>query len=125
MVGFLAAGFALNALGVIEPVWLQPAADLGVTVLLFAIGLKLDLPLLARPRIWGTTLAHGTGMVLIVTPLLSGLAALGLPPVAGTGPGGLALVAFALSFSSTVLAFKILEDRGSPHRCTGRWSSAS
>lgn len=112
LVGFLAAGVTLNAFGVAEPVWLQPAADLGVTVLLFAIGLKLELPMLTRPRVWGTTLAHGAGMVLVVTPLLLGLAALGLPPVAGTGAAGLALVAFAMSFSSTVLAFKILEDRG-------------
>lgn len=112
LVGFLIAGFTLKALGVPEPVWLRPAADLGVTVLLFAIGLKLELSLLTRRRIWATTTVHVAATVLVVTPLLIAGGALGLPPIAGTGPAGLALVAFALSFSSTVLAFKILEDRG-------------
>lgn len=112
LVGFLIAGFTLNALGVPEPVWLRPAADLGVTVLLFAIGLKLELSLLTRRRIWATTTVHVAATVLVVTPLLIAGGALALRPIAGTGPAGLALVAFALSFSSTVLAFKILEDRG-------------
>ena len=43
MVGFLAAGFVLNAMGVEGGPGLDRIADLGVQLLLFSIGLKLDL----------------------------------------------------------------------------------
>lgn len=41
MVGFLVAGFAYNFAGFETPDSLQTIADLGVTLLLFSIGLKL------------------------------------------------------------------------------------
>ena len=41
LVGFLGAGFALHALGAEGGPLLQQLADLGVTLLLFTIGLKL------------------------------------------------------------------------------------
>ena len=41
LMGFLAAGFALGALGMQNTPTLQHIADLGVTLLLFTIGLKL------------------------------------------------------------------------------------
>ncbi|MBL0712561.1 MAG: cation:proton antiporter [Desulfosarcina sp.] len=41
LIGFLAAGFVLNALGAEGGTFLQEIADLGVTLLLFCIGLKL------------------------------------------------------------------------------------
>ena len=40
LVGFLAAGFVINALNVEDVPQLEVLADLGVTLLLFAIGLK-------------------------------------------------------------------------------------
>ena len=43
MVGFLVAGFAYNFAGLDVPKGLQTIADLGVTLLLFSIGLKLKL----------------------------------------------------------------------------------
>jgi len=49
MVGFLAAGFALKALGAEGDEFLNVMADLGITLLLFSIGLKLKLKALARP----------------------------------------------------------------------------
>lgn len=59
LVGFLGAGFALHALGVEGGPVLDKFADLGVTLLLFTIGLKLRLrSLLAQKcgpqlqRIW-------------------------------------------------------------------------
>ena len=43
LIGFLAAGFLLNGLGIREAgEALQQLADLGVTLLLFTIGLKFD-----------------------------------------------------------------------------------
>ncbi|MSX08532.1 MAG: potassium transporter Kef, partial [Actinobacteria bacterium] len=55
LVGFLAAGFVINALDVGEVPQLDLLADLGVTLLLFAIGLKLDLRILLRREVWLTT----------------------------------------------------------------------
>ena len=43
MVGFLFAGFAYNLAALEVPTGLQTIADLGVTLLLFSIGLKLKL----------------------------------------------------------------------------------
>ena len=48
LVGFLAAGFVLNGLGFEGGETLQTFADLGVTLLLFSIGLKLRLRNLLR-----------------------------------------------------------------------------
>ena len=53
MVGFLVAGFMLNALGAEGGEFLNAVADLGITLLLFSIGLKLKLKSLARPEVWG------------------------------------------------------------------------
>ncbi len=51
LVGFLAAGFVLQACGVEGGETLQTIADLGVQLLLFSIGLKLNLRRLLRPEI--------------------------------------------------------------------------
>ena len=58
MVGFLAAGFAYNFAGLEVPEGLQTIADLGVTLLLFSIGLKLKLKDLATVEVWGTSVSH-------------------------------------------------------------------
>ena len=51
LVGFLAAGFILNALGVSGGTTLQMAADLGVTLLLFTIGLKVKIQSRRKSRL--------------------------------------------------------------------------
>jgi len=51
LVGFLATGFLLNAQGVTSGDMLQKLADLGITLLLFTVGVKLSLRTLARPQI--------------------------------------------------------------------------
>ena len=56
--GFLTAGFAYNFAGLEVPAGLQTIADLGVTLLLFSIGLKLKLKDLATAEVWGTSVAH-------------------------------------------------------------------
>ena len=112
MVGFLIAGFVLHFLGAKSDPFLLEIADLGVTLLLFTIGLKLRLSTLIRPEIWATTTVHMTGSVLFMVILLLGV---GLGNVLLFGDldfTGVVIVAFALSFSSTVFAVKILEDRG-------------
>ncbi|MFA0697798.1 cation:proton antiporter, partial [Vibrio sp. 10N.222.49.C9] len=46
LVGFLLAGFTLNAFGFESNDAINQLADLGVTLLLFTIGLKLDIKVL-------------------------------------------------------------------------------
>ena len=53
LVGFLAAGFLLNAFGVERSPLLDDIAHLGVLLLLFTVGLKLRLRHLLRAEVWG------------------------------------------------------------------------
>lgn len=113
MVGFLIAGFVLHLLGAEDGPFLRAVADMGVTLLLFTIGLKLRVNTLFRPEIWATTTIH---MALSVGFALSFILALGWAGFllfSEVDFGSALIAAFALSFSSTVFAVKILEDRGS------------
>ncbi len=112
LVGFLLAGFALHALGVEGGEVLQEMADLGVLLLLFTIGLKLRLRSLLVPEVWGSALVHMVLTVLFVTGFMLLSAVLGLTWFGHMELQSAALIAFALSFSSTVFAVKILEERG-------------
>ncbi len=120
MVGFLVAGFVLNTFGVASGEMLAKLADLGITLLLFTVGLKLDLKSLMRPQIWGTTLIH----MSIITSLFGGiiflLAIIGLPLFIDLTLEQSLLLAFALSFSSTVFVVKVLEERGEMNSRNGR-----
>src|SRR5210317_2465731 len=58
LVGFLATGFVLNYLGIASGEMLQKLADLGITLLLFTVGLKLNLRMLLRPQVWAVTGLH-------------------------------------------------------------------
>ena len=112
LVGYLAAGFGLHALGITPDDSLQSLADLGVTLLLFTIGLKLNIRSLFKPEIWGTATAH-MGIVVLLTVLNCFiLAYAGFKYFVGLDWAASALVGFAVSFSSTVCAVKILEERG-------------
>ena len=112
LVGFLAAGFGLRALGADGGELLQQIADLGITLLLFTIGLKLNLRSLLRPEIWAGTSLHMAITIVVSVAVLWLLGLSGLAPIAGLPVTTLALIAFALSFSSTVFAIKALESRG-------------
>lgn len=120
LAGFLAAGFALNALGYETTEALETVADLGVTLLLFTIGLKLSVRTLLRPDVWAATTIHLLASTLLFVGVLSLLKLAGMALVAGTTAGNLLVVAFALSFSSTVFAVKVLDDRGEARSLYGR-----
>lgn len=120
LVGFLAAGFALGAGGAPELPYLDAIANLGVVLLLFAIGLKLDVRTLLRREIWLTTAVHLALSVAIALGFLGLLAVIGFGYVAGESWGALALVGFALSFSSTVFVVKVLDDRSDTTSLYGR-----
>ena len=112
LLGFLAAGFALNLLGFSSTAELQTIADLGVTLLLFTIGLKLHLHQLIKPQVWATSSAHIVLSSLIFAAGLKALALLQLPLLASLDWSLALLLGFALSFSSTVFAVKALESQG-------------
>lgn len=111
LVGFLAAGFALNAMGFERSPMLDTIANLGVTLLLFTIGLKLEIRTLLRAEVWATASLHIVGSTLLFAAILFVLKALGLALVSELGWPVLLLLGFALSFSSTVFAVKVLEER--------------
>ena len=81
LVGFLVAGFVLNAAGAESSELLGTARDLGITLLLFTIGLKLRISNMLRPEIWAGASIHMSLTVALLTGVLLGLGALGLPLV--------------------------------------------
>jgi glutathione-regulated potassium-efflux system ancillary protein KefC len=119
LVGFLGAGFVLHAAGLEGGQTIREVADLGVTLLLFTIGLNLRIKGLIRPEVWAGATIH---MAVTVGVLgLAGLALAGLGlSFAGLDLGTAFLVAFALSFSSTVLGVKVLENKGEIASLHGR-----
>lgn len=112
MVGFLVAGFILHLMGAEGDDFLRKIADLGVTLLLFTIGLKLRIGSLLKPEIWASTSIHMGISVLVTGGLLMGLSVGGVLVFDGMDLTTALIVAFALSFSSTVFAVKTMEDRG-------------
>lgn len=118
LIGFLAAGFILNARGVPQLEELPLMSDIGVTLMLFAIGLRLDLRHLLGKEVWLTASAHMVLTVLAGTGFLTALSLLG-----AFGPEDLrvlAVLALVMSFSSTIFVVKILQDRGDEQALYGR-----
>ena len=120
LVGFLATGFVLNYMGITSGEMLQKLADLGITLLLFTVGLKLNLKVLIKPQVWSVT-----GLHILITVALFGAAIFGLALVSAPLFSGLDLklslmLAFALSFSSTVFVVKSLEEKGEMKSLHGR-----
>ena len=120
LIGFLAAGFLLGAMGMQNTPVLQHIADLGVTLLLFTIGLKLHVRDLISPVVWATASIHMLLTTLLVAVLVSGLALLGIGLLADIDAGTALLIGFAMSFSSTVFAVKVLEERADTGSLYGR-----
>jgi predicted Kef-type K+ transport protein len=111
LVGYLVAGFVLHAFGYQSTDTIEVLADLGVLLLLFGIGLKLELRTLQRPVVWAGAGIHMAATTAAIGTLFLVIGALGLPLAAGLTPARAALVGFAFSFSSTVFAVKALEER--------------
>ncbi len=120
LIGFLIAGFALNIFGVEGNETLDWLADFGIWLLLFSIGLKLKVKSLLRPEIWATASLHMLIIVILFGLGIFALSYLGLSLFDGLTLASSLLIAFALSFSSTVFAVKILEENGSMSSAHGR-----
>ena len=111
LIGFLLAGFVLNAFGFTSGEMLNKLADLGITLLLFAVGLKLDIKSLVKPQIWAVTSLHMTITIISVVLIMSFLAMVGVSIFSSLSMYSILLIGFALSFSSTVFAVKMLEEK--------------
>jgi glutathione-regulated potassium-efflux system ancillary protein KefC len=110
LLGYLVAGFVLHELGA-EPGPLLPlVAEIGVTLLLFTIGLKLQPAELLRTKVWGSTLLHMVATQLLFTVLLL-LFGMALPEL-GLDLASISIIAFALTFSSTVFVIQVMQERG-------------
>lgn len=109
LVGYLAAGFVIAAAtpylalpdhgqGIIEHV-----AHLGVLLLLFSVGLKLNARSLAKPEVLGVGIIHFIVTVIVLFAVCTW--------VFEFAQYEAFIVAVALGFSSTVLAAKVLEGK--------------
>jgi len=112
LAGYLMAGFVLHVLAVDTGETLAELSELGITLLLFTIGLKLNLAGLLRPHVWGVAVLHMSATTLALLGVLLLVGALGVGMTGQLSPTTALLVAFALSYSSTVFAVKVLESRG-------------
>lgn len=122
LIGFLVAGFVLHAAGAESGRFLKEIADLGITLLLFSIGLKLKISTLTKPEVWGVATIHlalVTGLMALLVLLLGQF---DLPLFAEVDSMTALLIGFALAFSSTVFAIKVLEALGASASRHGRIS---
>ena len=113
LVGFLVAGFALNAAGVAKVDGLDTLADIGVALLLFGIGLQLDVRVLTRRQVWLTSVVHMGATSMLAWAYLSIIAVVAAGLLANQDMRSLLVIGFALSFSSTVLVVKTLDEQNS------------
>ena len=120
LVGFLAAGFLLNSLGAKGGEFLDAIADLGITLLLFSIGLKLRFRSLMSPEVWGVATLHMMAITLLITVMVVLLSYTSLPLLSGLNMETALLIGFAMSFSSTVFAVKVLDELGATSARHGR-----
>lgn len=112
LIGYLAAGFGLHAYGVAPTSALHTLGDIGVMLLLFTIGLKLDVRSLFKTEVWAGASGHMMVVMLLTIINCLLLSALGLMYFVDLDVTSAALVGFAVSFSSTVIAIKVLEEKG-------------
>lgn len=120
LVGFLVTGFVLNILGITSGETLNKLADLGITLLLFTVGLKLKLNVLIRPQVWAVTALHISIIIALFGSIIFVLALTGASLFSGLDLTTSLMIAFALSFSSTVFVVKSLEEKGEMKSLHGR-----
>lgn len=112
LVGYLIAGFILNYFGAEKGELIKTISDLGIMLLLFTIGLKLKIKNLARKEIWAGTIIQMFMFVGIMTVIFYLLSFSGISYFEPFDTKKTLLLAFAFSFSSTVFAAKVLEEKG-------------
>ena len=116
IVGYLAAGvvigpFTPGFVGRVERI--SELAELGVVLLLFALGVEFSIRELARVR---SVVVPGTIIQVVAVAALGALAAL----PSGLGPTAALVVGGAISISSTLVVLKLLFERGEVDALHGR-----
>ncbi|MBL1271404.1 MAG: putative Kef-type K+ transport protein [Marinobacter maritimus] len=122
LIGYLGAGFVLSAIAANPsiPIYPEPTAalahiaHLGVLLMLFTVGLKLKLRSIISPEVIGGSLLHFGITCMVFTP--------GLYLLLDITWYVAFMLAVALSFSSTVLAAKVLENKRELRAFHGRVS---
>lgn len=113
LVGYLIGGLILGEGGISTGPLIHTIADVGVLLLLFSIGLKLDFKSLLNLETLGVGISHlvavGGGFTLLF--LATGI----------TQPTAIFL-GLGLTFSSTVFAAKVLEEKGELGTLHGRFA---
>jgi len=111
LVGIVVGPSVLGWVGDVEP--LELFAEIGIAILLFLVGLKLDVNLIRS--IGKVALLTGLGQVVFTSAIGFGIASLfGLEPIAAL------YVAVALTFSSTIIIVKLLSDKRELDELHGR-----
>lgn len=111
-IGYLAAGFILNYLGFQGDGTIKLLADLGITLMLFMIGLKLNVKDLLKQEVWATSLSHMTLWIVFTVVCVKLFAFIAIHSFTSLSLETSLLIAFALSFSSTVCVVKLMEENG-------------
>jgi predicted Kef-type K+ transport protein len=122
LIGYLIAGFILYGAGGRVTPTLTEFSEIGVTLLLFSIGLKLRVGNLLMPQIWAVASLHMAITVIVTSLMIYALGFASLSLFAGLNDQTIVLIAFSLSFSSTVFAVKVLEEKGEMSSLYGRIS---
>ncbi len=105
LIGYLFAGFLLATFGVVSNIEVfSGLGQIGVTLLLFLVGLEMNLKEL--PSIGKVALMTGVGQILFTTGIGFALA-FGL----GFGILPAAYISIALAFSSTIIIVKLLSEK--------------
>ena len=112
MLGFLIAGFVLNFFGVSSSETIDKVAGMGILLLLFTVGLKLNVRSLIRGHAWKGGLLQMLLNFLVFGLIFILLGYLGVYYFSGAPLRVIAIISFALAFSSTVFAVKVLEETG-------------
>jgi Kef-type K+ transport system membrane component KefB len=107
ILGLIAAGIVVGpeVLGLVEASEeIELLAAIGIAVLLFVVGLKLDVRVVRR--LGAVALAAGIGQIVLAVVLAFAIAiAFGFEPIAA------GYLAMAMAFSSTIIVVKLLSDR--------------
>lgn len=111
-IGFLAAGFILNIAGYQADASLSLLSNLGITIMLFTIGLKLNISNLFKTEVWLGCSMHTLLWIVVTITFVKLLALMSVNYFSDLDLKTAALIAFALSFSSTVCVIKLLEENG-------------
>jgi predicted Kef-type K+ transport protein len=111
-IGYLLAGFLLSYLGYQADDSLEMLSNLGITLMLFMIGLKLNIKNLFKTEVWLTSSLHTIVWIVLTVLCIKIFALLSFGLFTNIGTETALLIAFALSFSSTVCVIKLLEENG-------------